>query len=343
MWQSFDATRLQLIGDPTPIADGLRSASSGATYFSASDTGVLVYAPAPPVANRRLVWVDRRGVATPLSLAPGAYEDPSLSPDGRQLALAIHDADRTDGASSIWVYDIERGALGKRTFEGANAYPIWTRDGQYVTFTRGPSLAGPIMRVRADGSGQPENLVTDAQRAGLKVATSWSADGQFLAFQSGRDVIVRDPNGRLQPALTTPAFEREGRFSPNGRWMAYRSDETGRDEVYVQPYPPGAGKWQISTDGGAQPMWAPNGKELFSKNGNRMMAVDVEVGTTFKASSPRALFEIPMALRDAGDPSRYGVTPDAQRFLVATPVIDESAGQSSPLLQVVVNWQSAKK
>jgi Tol biopolymer transport system component len=325
--QPFDLARLQPTGDPTPVAEKVSD-------FSVSLTGVLVYTPAPPPLQRRLVWVDRKGAVTPLPLAAGDYSDPTLSPDGRQIALVR----REPSGAHVYVYDILQGTLQKRTFEGENWFPIWTPDGRQLTFTRGPDYIGPLLQMPADGSGKAAPLVTDEQRGGEKVATSWSADGRLLAFQNNQDVIVREADGTLHPALATPAFEREGRFAPGGRWLAYRSSETGRDEVYVQSYPPGGGKWQISTDGGAQPMWAAGGRELFYKSGNRMMSVATEAGETFKAGTPRALFEMPQpAERDLGDPARYGVTPDGQRFLVVTTGQGESAAGSTQIV-VVQSW-----
>ena len=274
----------------------------------------------------------------PLALAPGAYDSPALSPDGRQVVLTVRD---TTG-EHIWVYDIARGTLGKRTFDGVDdKFPIWTRDGTFLTFTRGPNpgFVG-LMRVRADGSGSVEPLVTAAQLPGNNIAGSWSADGRLLTIMSGTDVVVRDADGVFHPTLTTGANEREARFSPNGQWFSYRSNETGRWEIYVQSYPPGNGKWQISADGGAQAMWAPSGRELFYQNGNRMIAVEVELGTAFKAGTPRVLFEMPLALSGADDPSRYAVTPDAQRFLVLT---TEKAEASTSPVTVVLNWARALK
>ncbi len=332
MRQPFDAAQLIATGDPAPVAESVEPGTTGGARFSASSTGTLVYLTAGALEKRRLVWVDRKGGVTPLALPPGAYGDPGLSPDGRQVALAVTDTSGTH----IWVYDLERGTLGKRTFEGNNTYPIWTRDGQFLAFSTG-ALSGPLMQVRADGSGRPEPLVTSEQRPGNKVATSWSADGKQLAFQSVTDVVVRDADGSLHPAVATTAFEREGRFAPSGHWLAYRSNETGRDEVYVQSYPAGHGKWQISTDGGAQPMWAPGGGELFYKTGNRMMVVAVEAGATFTVGTPRVLFEMPMPERDPGNPSRFIVSPDAKRFLVLTTAPSDDARTTLPL-NVVLNW-----
>ncbi len=332
MRQAFDAARLTATGDPAPVAESVVPGTTSGARFSVSSTGTLVYVAAGAQEKRRLVWVDRKGGVTPLALPPGAYGEPGLSPDGRQVALAVTDTSGTH----IWVYDLERGTLGKRTFEGTNTYPIWTRDGQFLTYSTG-GQSDPLMQVRADGSGRPEPLVTTEQRPGTKIATSWSADGKQLAFQSVNDVVVREANGSLHPAVATPAIEREGRFAPSGHWLAYRSNETGRDEVYVQSYPAGHGKWQISTDGGAQPMWAPGGGELFYKNGNRMMVVAVQAGATFTAGTPRALFEMPLPERTPGDPSRFIVSPDAKRFLVLTTASSDDA-RTTPPLNVVLNW-----
>ncbi len=344
MRQPFDPAGLRVTGDPAPVAEDLAQfvLVSGVALFSVSHTGALVYATRQAATNRRLVWVDRRGGVTPLALARGIYDSPALSPDGRQIVMVVGD---TTGAH-LWVYDIARGTLGKRTFDGrADSLPIWTRDGTFLTFATAEagSLVGPLLRVRADGSGPVEPLVTDAQLPGSKVATSWSPDGRLLAIQSGEDVVVRDAEGVFHPTLVTRANEREARFAPDGRWFWYCSNETGRFEVYVQSYPPGRGKWQISTDGGAQAMWAENGKELFYKSGNRMMVVDVELGAAFKAGTPRVLFEIPLPDRAPDDPGRFGVSPDAQRFLVLTTAEGASGAAATPQIMVVLNYAQALK
>lgn len=191
------------------------------------------------------------------------------------------------------------------------------------------------MRVRADGAGNAEPLVTRAQLAGRNIATSSSADGRLLAIHSNDNVVIRDTDGVFHSVRTTGPWSAEGRFSPDDRWLAYTSGETGRPEIFVQSYPGGGGKWQISLDGGSQAMWAPNGRELFYRHGNRMMAVDVEPGPAFKASTPRVLFEMPLSEGSPGDPSRFAVASDAQRFLVLTPAEGEKA---APPLTVVHNW-----
>jgi hypothetical protein len=158
------------------------------------------------------------------------------------------------------------------------------------------------------------------------VATSWSSDGRLLAFQNNQDVIVRDADGVLHPTVATAAYEREGRFAPGGRWLAYRSSVTGRDEVYVESYPPGGGKWQISADGGAQPMWSTSGRELFYKSGNRMMVVAVETGETFKAGPPRLALRR-CARRSNSPPPNVRIDPRCG----CTAVTESGRGGSTPL------------
>lgn len=305
--------------------------------FSVSNNGVLVYAVSSSEVRRRLVWVDRNREVTPLKVPPGLYSDPVLSPDGRFVAVVIRDGT----GSHIWVQDLERGSLGKRTFEGVNTYPFWSQDGRHLIFTRGSDA---LMRVPADGSGIAAPFFTDEPHVYWVIVTSWSPDGRAFAFQRDRDVFVREADGSLTPVAASAAFEREGRFSPNGHRMAFRSDENAGDEVFVQSHPPGLGKHQISSGGGSQPMWAQNGRELFYKSGNRMMVVDVETGAAFKAGTPRVLLEMPFIERDAGNPARYVVSLDAKRFLVTTTVPEDEAmaGRSVPPFRVVLGWQASR-
>ena len=195
------------------------------------------------------------------------------------------------------------------------------------------------MQMPADGSREPEMLVSSDQVAGGKSPTSWSADGKLLLFNAGADVMVRSADGSVRPLVATSASELEARFSPDGRWFAYRSNETGVDNVFVQSYPPGTGKWQISTAGGAQPMWAPNGRELFFVSQGRMMVAPISLEPRFTPGAPRVLFEIPLPPRDPGDPNRYGVSPDGKRFLVLT-TERSAAAPPAPSLHLISNWRA---
>ena len=336
---SFDLDRLELAGDPVPVMEDVATkVLSGASSVSVSSTGTLVYV-SPGLSSRqakRLSWVDRQGRAEPLPLDPGLYDSPSLSPDGRHVAMVVDD----ESGWNIWVYDIERNTLGKRTFEGLNLFPIWTPDSQTLAFSRGSTL-DVLMRVPADGSSEPERLVTQEESLGYKAASAWSPDGTLLVFEHNLGIWTREMSegASARPFLVSEAHDREGRLSPDGEWLAYRSDETGRDEVFVRPFPDAGGKWQISTDGGAQPMWAPNGQELFYTSGNRMMAVAVETDLGFKAGSPRLLFDTPLPAL-GGDPSRFSVSPDGQRFLVLTPAPADPSAEPAPppQIHVVMNW-----
>ena len=279
------------------------------------------------------MWVDRGGRITPLPLPAAAYQEPSLSPDGKRIAFAMTD----ESGTNIWVYDIGRGTLGKRTFGGQNLFPIWTPDGEEILYCAG-GFFQRLMRLRADGARGGEEMDVDVPSPGGQIPISWSDVHRTLLFQYNTETwrfSVEDE--KAEPFLKhAGATLREARFSPDQTHVAYRSDESGRDEVYVVPYPGLGGKWQISTDGGAQPMWSPRGGELFYKNGNRMMAVEVRTSPTFEAGTPRGLFETDLPERIPGDPSRYGVTADG-RFLVTAPA-PNAENEDKPEIHVIVNW-----
>ncbi len=332
---AFDVERTELVGNPFPIVDEVNQKPNGAANFSVSENGTLIFNPRfPEGGRRRLSWVDRDGRTDHLSLEPGYYDSPSLSPDGRQLALILRD----DSGSNVWVYDIERGTLGKRTFDGVNAFPIWTPDGTNIVFGNGAALQN-MARVAADGSAQPELLLTQDDLPGPKIPTSWSPDNRWVLFQNSQDIRKLSlDDGTVEPVLTREgANEQEARFSPGGQWFAYKSNETGRAEVYVQPFPGPGGKWQVSVDGGGQPMWSLDGRQLFFKSGDKLMAVDVRTDSTFDAETPRVLFEQPLPERVPGDASRYGVSPDGQRFLIISPA-DRNEEVQPAEIHVVVNW-----
>lgn len=328
--QPFDADRLELKGDPVPIAQGVQfSALNGKAGVTVSDNGVLAYRVAPSAGQLRLVFVDRKGAEQPLTAPPHAYRNPRLSPDGQRIAVTID-----EGGSQEWLLDISRGTLSRLTFEGSyNGGTAWTPDGKRITF--GSNRNGPrnLFWQPADSSGTAERLMTADQ---IQVASSWSSDGQALLFEqtgpgTGYDVwTYRTSDHKTQPLLQSRFNEIDPRFSPNGHWMAYASDESGRYEVYVQPYPGPGGKWQISTDGGTEPVWARDG-ELFYRNGEKLMVVQTTASPTFSAGTPKMLFEGRYAIYQSLPD--YDVTPDAQRFLFL------NTGDEAPAeISVVVNW-----
>ncbi len=247
----FDLATLSIGGSPISVLESVyEGPNAGAVYFATSNTGVLLYAP----GNRRhhLVWVERNGVATPLTPDRQAFRGPTLSPDGARVAVVI-DAD--PDPSDIWVYDVERGTKSRLTTEDHNLAPVWTPDGQRITFYSASNVAWQP----ADASGPKEFLLDGPVPAGARYPTSWSPDGGDLLLNvddpaTRMDLWLHPVNGGApQPFLVSPFSERSGKISPNGRWLAYASDESGRDEVYVASYPNLQGRIVVSTEGGAFP------------------------------------------------------------------------------------------
>ena len=329
----FDLDTLRITRDPKPVMQGILQTNTGFPYYSFSDTGTLVYVSGAAQAPRNLVWVTRNGTEQPLPAPPREYDWPRLAPDGRRIAVEV--------SGQTWIYDTSRETVTRLTFAGAqNDGPVWTPDGTRVAVrsTREGSPGGIFWQM-ADGSGGDERLSTAVQVSDLPM--SFSPDGQLLAFgrpdpKTQRDIWVLSVKDRTQRKLFlgTPATEGAARFSPDGRWIAYVSDESGRPEIYVQPYPGPGGKWQISVDGGIEPAWNPNGRELFYRSGDKMMAVAVTTQPMFTAGRPTMLFEgTYLASTFPLTGVTYDVTRDGQRFLM---VKDQAA--SATQINVVVNW-----
>jgi Tol biopolymer transport system component len=298
------------------------------------------------MASGKLVWVDRKGAAKLLGAQPRAYAQPTLSPEGRRVTVASQEANL-----DVWVYDTGRGGLARLTFQpGEDESPVWTPDGKKVAYSS--SLSGKartILWKNSDGSGTEDPLVASGYHTHL---SSFSSDGRFLAYtdydpitrgdiwvlpldenatsHSGGGVSGRQPRVFLQ----TPFNERDAKFSPDGHWIAYSSDESGSDQIYVQAFPGPGGKWQVSADGGYGPTWAANGRELFYRNGDTMMVVSVTTRPSFSAMPPRVLFEGKFEENNRRE-SNYDVAPDGQHFLM----IKASEAETGPTqLHLVVNW-----
>jgi eukaryotic-like serine/threonine-protein kinase len=332
----FDLQRLAVTGAAVPMVEGvLQFRSSGAAQYSLSASGSLAYVPGAIQADqRKMVWVTRNGTEQPSTAPAHAYRGPRLSPDGQRIAVAIEEQE-----AQVWLYDLSRDTLTRLTFEGnVNVNPVWTRDGKRIAFTSNKEGPQNLFWQLADGSGGLERLTTSEH---VNTPSSWSPDGQLLAFwevnaTTGWDIWMLRPSDRkAQPFLRTPFNESVPRFSPDGRWLAYISNESGRYEIYVQPYPGPGGKWQISTEGGTEPAWNPNGRELFYRSGDRMMAVDIATQPGFSVGKPRVLFEGQYEPTPATFPN-YDVSPDGQRFLMLKPSEQEAAAQTQ--INVVLNW-----
>ncbi len=333
---AFDPQRLTSTGAAVPVVDGvLQSAVSGAAQYSISDTGSLVYVSGGvQSAQSRLVWVSRTGMEQPVAAPAQAYLGPRVSPDGRRIAVAIEGQE-----TQIWQYDLVRDTLTRFTFEGnSNLVPVWTPDGKRIAFISNKEGPQNLFWQLTDGGGGLERLTTSEY---TDVPHSWSPDGKLLAFvevspTTGWDIwVLRMGDRKAQPFLRTPFNESVPRFSQDGRWLAYISNESGRFEIYVQPYPGPGGKWQISTEGGTEPVWNPNGRELFYRSGDKMIAVDIATQPGFAAGKPRMLFEGPYEPAPITNPN-YDVSPDGQRFLMLKPV--EQAQAAPTQINVVLNW-----
>ena len=332
----FDSDRLEVMGTPAPVLEGVMALgnNTGGGHYSFSSQGLLVYVPGSGLAEagRKLVWVDRNGMEEPLGAPLRAYENSRLSLDGRRVAFTIRDAN-----PDIWVYEIARQTLSRFTFdEGEDERPVWTPDGMWLTFSSERTDGRILFRKQADGGGEEEPLVTLQEHAH---GTSWSPDGRVLSFEtsvSSNDVWMLPSEGDRKPTrfLSAPFFEGSPRFSPDGRWIAYVSNESGRNEVYVQPYPGPGGKWQVSTEGGTEPVWARSGRELFYRNGDKMMVVEVATQSTFSPGSPKLVFEGVHGMF-VGTLANYDVSPDGQRFLM---IQEAASGEALTQINVVLNW-----
>jgi Tol biopolymer transport system component len=339
----FDTGRLAVTGMPVPVIEGvLQSPSTAGAHYSVSATGSLVYVTGGGyAAPTSLVWVDRKGVEQVLAEPAHVYTSPKLSPDGQRAAVTI-------GGPEMNVYtdDLARNTSTRLTFQGfANSTPTWMPpDGKRIAFASNTDGHINLFWQWADGSGGLERLTTSEHS---QTPSSWSPDGHLLAFSendptTGNDIwVVRVNDHKVQLFLRTPFSETAPQFSPDGRWLAYVSDESGRFEIYVQPYPGPGAKRQISADGGAEPVWNPNGHELFYRSGSKMMAVDIATRTGFVAGNPRMLFDdgryllaTSPALRD------YDVSPDGQRFLMLK-YADQA--QAPTQINVVLNWSEELK
>jgi serine/threonine-protein kinase len=335
----FDLRRLQVTGPPVTILDDvMEDAESGAVQFSASDNGTLVYLPGGiQRTEHSLVWIDRAGQASEIAAPPRAYWAPRISPDGTQIATVVAEAN-----DEIWVNDISRNTWKRLTFESSNVMPTWSADSKRVTFAGSVAGVQGIFWKLADGSGE-EQPVLESPNIGtsLPIPLSWSPDGKALAYESfepqtGHHIrLYSSGSADSSRSFINSAANQDGaRFSPNGRWIAYASDESGRFEVYVQPFAGSGGKWQISGDGGSQPTWTRNGKELFYYGNGKMMSVDVNTDGDFSAGNPKTLFEANFDFRGSYVPS-YDVTPDGKKFIAVR------SSNSTPVpasIQVILHW-----
>jgi len=328
----FDLQQLEAMGQPVPILEGVRQSPASSVDYSFSSDGTLVFVPDSFTGvPRRLVWVDRDGRVEPLTETERQFDEPRLSPDGTRLSVTLWD----EGSRQIWIYEIARGILTPFTFDSENMAAIWTPDGQRLTF-HSHRVEEDISWKPVDGSGEAE-LLTSSRQA----PTSWSLE-DVLAYSvssaagAPRDIWMLSLEGEREPYefLATQFDERHAMFSPDGHWVAFTSNQSGQDEIYVKPNLGSGGTIQISPDGGTEPIWGRNGRELFYRSDEKMMVVPVQTEPTLKAEIPNPLFEGTFAYNTRGWASNYDISPDGERFVMV------KAGEEAPLtqIQVILNW-----
>jgi serine/threonine-protein kinase len=344
----FDAYKLEVTGGPVPVV-------LGADEVAISDAGTMVYIPqwystsseGASGPQRTLVWVDRKGQEEPLDAPPNAYMFPKISPDGTKVALNIPISDQAD----IWIWDLIRKTRSRLTRDEAyDGVPLWTSDGKRIFFVSNRGGSPNIYWKSADGTGEVEQLGSLTTSAIFP--SSWSNDGNSLIFneqqgETGYDISVMSIEGDYtsNPLLQEEFAECNPQVSPDGRWLAYMSYESEQPEIYVRPFPDvHSGKLQISTSGGMEPRWSPDGKELFYRNpsGDAMMVVDIETEPVFEAGIPKELFRGPYYYYMGHN---WDIHPDGKRFLMvkqperlAEESTEESAATEPRKIIVVTNW-----
>ena len=342
MAQPFDARKLELTGQPVPVVEQVGNNGTLAAFFWASESGALAFRGGAQT-NLQLTWLDRSGTVSSRVGDPAPYSDLALSPDGTRVA-SFH----ADAQFDIWLYEFARGVSTRFTFApSVERYPVWSPDRSRIVFASNRGGHFDLYWKASDGTGEDELLFKSDQD---KIPTSWSRDGRFLLFTSidpktSDDIWVLPLEGDPKPLpfLRTEFYERQGSFSPDGRWVAYTSTESGEFEIYVRPFsPPDAaasssagGKWQISKAGGREPLWRGDSKELFYvATDGKAMAIEVTANPAFQAGIPQPLFNV------APNASNLQVTPDGKRFLTAAP--PQQASAEIPIT-VLLNWQALLK
>jgi dipeptidyl aminopeptidase/acylaminoacyl peptidase len=340
----FDIGRLEVSGPSIKIADGvLMGTNVGSAYFDVSANGALAYAAGVAEGGERtLVWVDRQGKPEPLSLPQRSYLFPRISPDQKTLAVEIEGP-----THDLYTYDFARGVMTKMTTDGLSHAPVWTPDGKQICFRSWKAGTMTMWRMPADRSGPEERLTTVGA---WQDPVSVSPDGRYLAFNqgmlpSGVFVLPLDGKAAPQPVVQSSFSNAAAKFSPDGKWVVYCSNESGKPEVFAQPWPGPGPKIQISSGGGTDPLWTRKGDEIFYRDGDKMVIVPVSLAGGFQAGRPRVLWEGHYSHGMSGScgppgvsSGNYDISSDGRRFLM---VRDNDQDVVSTRLVVVLNWAQA--
>jgi serine/threonine-protein kinase len=337
----FDLARLEVTGNPVALMEDVRRNSSAVAEYWLSENGTLVYRPGTgAVGGRTLTWVGRDGGEEALAVEGRDYATPRVSPDGRRVAVYA--------AGDIWIYDLARGTTTRLTFDPAvDGYPLWTPDGERVVFASYRVGNYDLYWRRADGTGPEERLTTGSQQ---EYPGSWGNSGRDLVFLECRtaqvglcDMSVLSMTGERQAKvlLQTDFHEGSATVSPDGRWLAYDSNESGQPEIYVRPYPDvEGGRWQVSTGGGTEPLWGPKGDELFYRTATSLMVVPGQTDATPRFGNAATLFNLGRYFAGGGG-HHYDIAPRGDRFILTAPIALQ--GGAADQIVVVQNWQEELK
>jgi Tol biopolymer transport system component len=333
--QAFDARSLEIKGEPIPVAENLGMNATGLAPFSISKDGVLAYR-GGETQSRQLVWVDRNGKEGGTVGETGEYGDLWPSPDWKRLVFDMPEP--RSGKSDLWIRDLARGVTSRFTFDPADdTSPVWSPDGRRIVFSSNRSGTEDLYEKDASGAGEEQLLLATKEE---KYASDWSHDGSYIVFfgrgaETGWDIWALPMKGdkKAFPVVKTRFNELCPVLFPDGRFIAYQSNESGRPEVYVQEFPEPRSKWQVSTNGGREPFWRADGREMYYLAlDSKLMSVPIDSGATFSAGTPQALFQARLQLITAR--GHYHPAPDGQRFLTLAPL-----GRDAILpMTVVLNW-----
>jgi Tol biopolymer transport system component len=338
--QHFDPNRLELFGEPQTILAGVENLPRlGFAAYAASSGQALVAQTGTGASLSRMEWFDRKGTEIGAVGKQDVYANLSLSPDGKMVATDR--TDETNQNTDVWVYNLQGDGMKRMTFDPAiDATPVWSPDGKQLVFASGRNQAFDLYLRNADGTQEEKPIEQEAERD--KYPTAWSPDGKHILYQHAAEVwSLSFPELKHQLYLKSSASVKNAQFSPDGKWVAYNSNESGRWEVFVTSFPDAKGKWQISTGGGRQPRWRGDGKELFYLTPDaKMMAAPVTSGANFEAGAPVTLFQAnPRELVATSEIAVYDVSKDGQRFLINTQVNTDAARPMS----VILNWNTGMK
>jgi serine/threonine protein kinase len=361
----FDLDRLEVTGGQVPLVENIRGPYGA--HFAISDSGTLVYMPGTSEVDasgtgvtpqRTLVWVDRKGNEVPLSAPSNDYQSAKISPDGTKVAMSII----TSGNQDIWIWHLSRKTMTRLTFdEVEDSGPIWTPNGQRIVFySSREGIVGGIYSKAADGTGEVEIISSGQDR--VFIPSSWSNDGNVLVileislapFNLDIGMLSLEGDHERTPLLQEKHVEVGPRVSPDGRWIAYQSNESGQGEIYVRPFPDvNKGKWQVSTNGGNSPLWSPDGRELFYRSGDATVAVTVETEPTFNPGNPEVLFRGPYYSPGSEQLTftQWDISPDGKQFLMikepgttgGESTAEESASTGPRKINIVLNWDEELK